>query len=125
MPDLARRSGLTPAQIQNLLNTYGRRYPTILAMASRAPELRERLCKQNPDIRAQLIHAVEHERTGTLADFLLRRTGIGTSPCMGKDCCESIAVQMGELHGWDRARIDREIRDYLDEIALGQQFRAA
>lgn len=125
VPDLARRSGLTPAQIQNLLNTYGRRYPTILAMASRAPELRERLCKQNPDIRAQLIHAVEHERTGTLADFLLRRTGIGTSPCMGKDCCEAIAVQMGELHGWDRARIDREIRDYLDEIALGQQFRAA
>jgi glycerol-3-phosphate dehydrogenase len=94
-------------------------------MASRAPELRERLCKQNPDIRAQLMHAVEHERTGTLADFLLRRTGIGTSPCMGKDCCETIAVQMGELHGWDRARIDREIRDYLDEIALGQQFRAA
>jgi glycerol-3-phosphate dehydrogenase len=125
VPDLARRSGLTPAQIQNLLNTYGRRYPAILAMAGRAPELRERLCKQNPDIRAQLIHAVEHERTGALADFLLRRTGIGTSPCMGKDCCETIAVQMGELHGWDRARIDREIRDYLDEIALGQQFRAA
>ena len=125
VPDLARRSGLEPAQIQNLLNTYGRRYPAILAMASRAPELRERLCKQNPDIRAQLMHAVEHERTGTLADFLLRRTGIGTSPCMGKDCCETIAVQMGELHGWDRARIDREIRDYLDEIALGQQFRAA
>ena len=125
VPDLARRSGLTPAQIQNFLNTYGRRYPAILAMAGRAPELRERLCKQNPDIRAQLMHAVEHERTGTLADFLLRRTGIGTSPCMGKDCCETIAVQMGELHGWDRARIDREIRDYLDEIALGQQFRAA
>jgi glycerol-3-phosphate dehydrogenase len=125
VPDLARRSGLEPAQIQNLLNTYGRRYPAILAMAGRAPELRERLCKQNPDIRAQLMHAVEHERTGALADFLLRRTGIGTSPCMGKDCCETIAVQMGELHGWDRARIDREIRDYLDEIALGQQFRAA
>ena len=125
VPDLARRSGLEPGQIQNLLNTYGRRYPAILAMASRAPELRERLCKQNPDIRAQLMHAVEHERTGALADFLLRRTGIGTSPCMGKDCCETIAHQMGELHGWDRARIDREIRDYLDEIALGQQFRAA
>jgi glycerol-3-phosphate dehydrogenase len=125
VPDLARRSGLTPAQIQNLLNTYGRRYPAILAMASRAPELKERLCQQNPDIRAQLMHAVEHERTETLADFLLRRTGIGTSPCMGKDCCETIAVQMGELHGWDRARIDREIRDYLDQIALGQQFRQA
>jgi glycerol-3-phosphate dehydrogenase len=123
--DLAHRSGLTPAQVQNILNTYGRRYPAVLTVASRAPELRERLCKQNPDIRAQLVHAVEHERTGALADFLLRRTGIGTSPCMGKDCCETIALQMGVLHGWDRARIDREVQEYLDEIALGQRFRAA
>jgi hypothetical protein len=32
---------------------------------------------------------------------------------------------MGELKGWGRERTDREIRDYLDEIALGQQFREA
>ena len=54
---------------------------------------------------------------------MLRRTGIGTSPCLGKDCCEPIGVWMGEARGWDRRRIDREIREYLDEIALGQQFR--
>jgi len=30
---------------------------------------------------------------------------------------------MGELRGWDRRRVDREIQDYLDEIALGQRFR--
>lgn len=123
--DLGRRSGLEPAQIQSLLNTYGRRYPAVLAVAGRAPELKERLCKQNPDIRAQLVYAVEHERTETLADFLLRRTAIGGSPCLGKDCCEQIAVWMGELRGWSRGRTDREIRDYLDEIALGQQFREA
>ncbi len=121
--DLAKRSGLEVAQIQNLLNTYGRRYPAVLAVAGRSSELRERLCKQNPDIRAQLAHAVEHERTETLRDFLLRRTGIGTSPCMGKDCCEQIALWLGELKGWTRERIDREIREYLDEIALAQRFR--
>jgi glycerol-3-phosphate dehydrogenase len=125
VPDLAHRSGLEPVQIQNLLNTYGRRYPSVLTVANRGPEFKERLCKQNPDIRAQLAYAAEHERTATLADFLLRRTGIGTSPCLGKDCCEAIALQMGELCGWNRERIDQEIRDYLDEIALGQQFREA
>ena len=123
--DLGKRSGLEPAQIQNLLNIYGRRYPTILAVAGRSPELKERLCKQNPDVRAQLMYAVEHERAETLADFLLRRTGIGTSPCLGKDCCEQIALWMGELKGWGRERIDREIHAYLGEIALGQQFREA
>jgi glycerol-3-phosphate dehydrogenase len=123
IPDLGHRSGLQPAQVQNLLNTYGRRYPTVLAVAGRAPEMKERLCPQNPDIRAQLVYAVEHERTETLADFMLRRTGIGTSPCLGKDCCEPIARWLADLKGWDRQRTDREIHQYLDEIALGQQFR--
>ncbi len=121
--DLGKRSGLEPAQIQNLLDIYGRRYPTILALAGRSPELKDRLCARNPDIRAQLTHGVEQERAETLVDFLLRRTGIGTSPCRGKDCCEQIAVWMAELKGWSRARTDREIHDYLDEIALGEQFR--
>lgn len=120
---LANRSGLGVDQIQNLLNTYGRRYPTVLGVAGRSGELKTRLCKQNPDIRAQLVYAVEHERTETLADFMLRRTGIGTSPCMGTDCCEEIARWMGELKAWSRGRTEREIREYLDEIALSQQFR--
>ncbi len=121
--DLARRTGLDPEEVQNLLATYGRRYQAVLDIAERGPELKERLCKQNPDIRAQLLYALEHELTETLTDFLLRRTGIGTSACMGRDCCEQIARWMGEARGWDRRRIDREIQEYLDEIALGQRFR--
>ncbi len=122
--DLARRAGLQPDQIQNLLDTYGRRYPAVLSVAARAPELRERLCPQNPDIRAQLVYAVEHERTESLQDFLLRRTGIGTSACQGKDCCEAIARWLGELKGWDGRRVDREIEEYLAEVGLGERFRA-
>ena len=121
--ELSRRSGLDPEQIQHLVETYGRRYPAVLEIAARGAELRERLCKQNPDIRAQLVYAVRHEQAETLRDFLFRRTGIGTSPCLGKNCCEQIAVWMGEIYGWDRERRDREIREYLDEVALGQRFR--
>ncbi len=121
--DLSRRTGLDPEQIQHLVETYGRRYTDLLDIAGQGPELRERLCKQNPDIRAQLVYAMKHEEAMTLGDFLLRRTGIGTSQCLGKNCCEQIAVWMGEFRGWDRQRIDREIREYLDEVALGQRFR--
>ncbi|MBI2116568.1 MAG: glycerol-3-phosphate dehydrogenase [candidate division NC10 bacterium] len=121
--DVARRSGLDPDQIQNLLQIYGRRYPAVLESAARAPELRERLCKQNPDIRGQLLYALEHELTETLSDFLLRRTGIGTSACMGLDCCRQIAAWMGEVRGWDARRVNGEIEAFLDEIALGQRFR--
>jgi len=121
--DLSRRTGLDPEQIQNIIQTYGQRYTAVLRIAERGPELKERLCKSNPDIRAQLLYAGEYELTETVRDFLLHRTGIGTSSCLGKDCCEQIAKWMGELRGWDRGRIDREIQDYLDEVALGQRFR--
>jgi glycerol-3-phosphate dehydrogenase len=124
VPDLAFRSGLAREQIQNLLDTYGRRYTAVLGVAGRSPEMKERLCAHAPDIRAQLVYALEHELTESLSDFLLRRTGIGTGPCLGKDCCERIAVLMGEAKGWGRAHIDREIAAYLDEVALGQQFRS-
>ncbi|MFA5026879.1 MAG: FAD-dependent oxidoreductase, partial [Candidatus Methylomirabilota bacterium] len=123
--DLARRSGLLPEQIENLLAVYGRKYPAVLTLAGQSPELRGRLCGNSPDIRAQLRYAVEQERTETLADFLLRRTGIGTGPCLGRDCCERIACEMGALKGWEPGRVEREIASYLDEIALGQQFRSA
>jgi glycerol-3-phosphate dehydrogenase len=125
VPDLARRSGLTVEQIQNLLDTYGRKYSALLALAARNPELRERLCEGNPDIRAQLVYAVEQERAETLTDFLLRRTGIGNSQCLGRDCCRRIAGWMGELKGWTPERAEREVMEYLEEIALGQSFRTA
>jgi glycerol-3-phosphate dehydrogenase len=121
--ELARHTGLEVEQIQTLVTTYGRAYPAILALAGEQPELAERLCPSNPDIRAQLVHAVARERAETLADVLLRRTGIGGSPCLGRDCCERIARWMGQLKGWTPARVDQEIRDYLEEIALGQRFR--
>ncbi len=123
--DLARRSGLEPTQIQALIATYGRRYPSVLALAGKSPELKERLCRHNPEIRAQLLYALEHERAETLRDFLLRRIGIGTSRCQGRDCCEAIARWMGEIRGWSPERTQQEIEAYLAEIALGQQFRTS
>jgi len=121
--DLSRRTGLDLEQVQHLVETYGRRCTDLLEIAGQGPELRERLCKQNPDIRAQLVYAVKHEEAMTLRDFLLRRTGIGTRQCLGKNCCEQIAVWMAEMWSWDHHRIDQEIREYLDEVALGQRFR--
>jgi glycerol-3-phosphate dehydrogenase len=119
----AQQSGLDPEQVQNLITTYGRRSADLLTLAQQSPELRERLCPSKPDIRAQVVYALKMERVETLADFLLRRTGIGTSPCLGKDCCAGIAQEIGRLRGWTAERTDREIREYLEEIALGQAFR--
>ena len=94
------------------MTTYGRAYPAVVELAGKVPNGAERLCPSNPEIVAQLHHAVQDEMTVSLQDFLLRRTGIGTSHCQGLDCAESIGGRMGQLLGWSRRRLDAELDAY-------------
>ena len=73
---------------------------------------------------AQLHHAVQEELTVSLQDFLLRRTGIGTSRCQGGDCGEAIARRLGSLGGWSARRLDAELEAYQAHVARSQRFRA-
>ena len=121
----AARYGVEPALLETLVETYGRRYREVLDRTVSRPDLKARLCPSNPDIAAQLAQAVEGEAALSLEDVLLRRTGIGTSPCLGRDCAETIAGRMAALCGWDHARQERELAAYWEEVALGQRFREA
>jgi glycerol-3-phosphate dehydrogenase len=81
------------------------------------------LCPSNPEIVAQLHHAVQDEMAVSLQDVLLRRTGIGTSLCQGLDCAEAIAERMGQLHGWTPRRLAAELDAYGAHVARSQRFR--
>ncbi len=52
----------------------------------------------------------------TLADILLRRTVVDWTRCMGLDCAAAAAEVMGSYLGWDRQRIDQEVRNYRSEL---------
>ena len=88
----------------------------------RNPAAGERICPRNPDVAAQVEVAVKREWAVTLADLLLRRTGIGTSPCLGLDCAERAAAWMGRAAGWSDARRAAEIGAYRRLIQ--QRYRA-
>jgi len=60
----------------------------------------------------------------SLQDFLLRRTGIGTSRCQGRDCAEAIARRMAPLTGWSARRLEAELEAYQAQVARSQRFRA-
>ena len=64
---------------------------------------------ENPDIVAQLHLAVQDEMAVSLQDVLLRRTGIGTSLCQGRDCAEAIGRRMASLLGWSPRRLAAEL----------------
>ena len=114
-------SGLDRPTLQTLLTTYGRVYPRVVELAGKVPAGAERLCPHNADIVAQLHHAVQEELTVSLQDFLLRRTGIGISRCLGEDCADAIGRRMAPLLGWSSRRLDAEMEAYHTHVARSRR----
>jgi glycerol-3-phosphate dehydrogenase len=116
-------TGLAPETLETLVATYGRLYPRVVDLVGKVPGGAERLCPTNPDVVAQLHHAVQDELTISLQDFMLRRTGIGTSRCQGEDCAEPIARRMAPLLGWSARRLDAELEAFDAHVARSRRFR--
>jgi glycerol-3-phosphate dehydrogenase len=121
-PEMA-ASGLAPETLETLVTTYGRVYPRVVELVGKVPGGAERLCPTNPDVVAQLHHAVQDELTVSLQDFMLRRTGIGTSRCQGEDCAEGIARRMATLLGWSARRLDAELEAFDAHVGRSRRFR--
>jgi glycerol-3-phosphate dehydrogenase len=117
-------TGLSSATLETLVTTYGRVYPRVVELIGKVSGGAERLCPTNPDVVAQLHHAVQDELTVSLQDFMLRRTGIGTSSCQGEDCAESIARRMAALLGWSARRLDAELEAFDAHVARSHRFRS-
>jgi glycerol-3-phosphate dehydrogenase len=116
-------TGLERDTLETLVTNYGRAYPRVVELAGKVQGGAERLCPTNPDIVAELHHAVHDELTVSLQDFLLRRTGIGTSRCQGDDCAEPIARRMGALLGWSPRRLEAELDAFHAHVARSRRFR--
>ena len=119
----AAATGLGRETLETLVTTYGRVYPRVLELAGKVAGGTDRLCPSNPDLVAQLHHAVQGELVVSLQDFLLRRTGIGTSRCQGRDCAEAIAQRMARLCGWSGRRLAAELEAYEAHVVRSQRFR--
>ncbi len=116
-------SGLPRETLETLVTTYGRAYSRVIDLAGKVAGGTERLCPSNPDIVAQLHVAVQDEIAVSLQDFLLRRTGIGTSRCQGMDCAEAIGGRMARLCGWTPRRLEAELDAYHAHVARSHKFK--
>ncbi|HEY8490283.1 MAG TPA: glycerol-3-phosphate dehydrogenase [Dehalococcoidia bacterium] len=114
--ELAERYGLERDSLQMLVDLYGGRFRAVLDLAEARPQLRARFCPGNPDIAAELVYAVEREEAQTLADVLLRRTGVGWSACRGQDCAEAAAAVLVRHGLWEPDRAGEEVERYRREI---------
>jgi glycerol-3-phosphate dehydrogenase len=121
LDEMARRWHVEPTTVARLYGLYGSRYTEVLALIDRDRGLGERFCPHNPDIKAEIIYALEREQAVSLADIFLRRTAIGWSQCLGLDCARRAATVMARYLGWDDQRVQEVVWGY--QIELERTFR--
>ncbi|MEQ6903251.1 glycerol-3-phosphate dehydrogenase/oxidase [Nocardioides sp. YIM 152588] len=116
----ARNPDFSPETVRHLARHHGTEHDAVLALARTDAALGGPL-DADGEILAQAVVAARHESARTLADVLLRRTGLGTLGHPGLDVLELVAEVVGVELGWDDARRDAEVRDVHARLTLPWQ----
>lgn len=103
-------SGLPKPSLRHL-RVYGAAIPGVLALG------REVLCEHSGAIAGEVRHAMRNEHVTTLADIMLRRTGISWAACRGLCCHRRIAAIAAEEAGWSSDQVTDQVRAFEEEVA--------
>lgn len=99
--------------LTHLIRNYGARATQVLEIALNQPGMLDPLWQTEPDILAEIEHALSHEMACRLEDVLFRRTGLGTLGRPPMALLERVANLMAERFGWDDERKASEIQTVL------------
>jgi glycerol-3-phosphate dehydrogenase len=86
----------------------------VLRLVEADANLARPLADGQPEIGAQVVHAVRAELAVALGDVVFRRTGLGTLGNPGETALIGAARLMGGMLGWDRAERMRQVERVLD-----------
>jgi len=119
---LANEYGIGVETLDRLVSLYGSRCTEVLDYVKKDKRLKERICKTQPDIMAEVVHAIEKESALTLNDIMIRRSLIAFRECEGLDCCAKVAKKMGSLLHWNRREISAQVSAYKNEIGMRHAY---
>jgi glycerol-3-phosphate dehydrogenase len=91
-----------------LARIYGTELPAVMEIAC-SDEQYAVVLDSDGEMSAQVLYAIREEMALTLADILIRRTGIGTLGYPGDQVLETIAQIAARELKWDRSRLEREM----------------
>jgi glycerol-3-phosphate dehydrogenase len=103
--------GHLPPAITDHLERYG---AAAAAIARRGAEI---VCEHAGAVVGEVEHAVKNEGATSVADVLMRRTGIAWHTCRGLCCHAGVAGLMAEMLGWDSLETERHVATYEREVA--------
>ncbi|MEQ9671762.1 glycerol-3-phosphate dehydrogenase [Coleofasciculus sp. G2-EDA-02] len=106
------RTSLPLATIHHLFDIYGAKALDILALTDEEPELAQGITPNLPDIKAQIIYAVQSEFARTLVDIARRRTSLAMHTNYGFDILPVLTDTLSQYGGWSSAQCDRQVEEY-------------
>jgi glycerol-3-phosphate dehydrogenase len=116
-----RPHGLDPEVIERLVYHYGSQYHQILDYLDEDPNFGQTIRDNSLIIKAEIVHAVRAEMAQTLADVVLRRTGLGAAGPPDIASLRACAEIMGAELGWDQDGKNQQIDDVLAAYPLGSK----
>lgn len=105
-----RGSGL-PLPVKQHLRIHGGAIEQVIAAGS------DVICEHAHAIAGEVIHSAANEQVETLADIMMRRTGISWASCRGLCCHNEAARLAGDILGWDEAGREAQVRAFEAEVA--------
>jgi glycerol-3-phosphate dehydrogenase len=103
---------------EHLRRRYGALAPQVGRTLARDGSLARPLVADLPDLRAEVIWAVEQQMALTLEDVLMRRLHVHLrSRSDGDEVAREAARLMAARLGWDEARLEAEVRRYEEALA--------
>ena len=100
-----------PFAVQRHLRIYGAAISDILCRGT------EVISGSANAITGEVAYVCEREHVETLADIMLRRTGISWSAARGLDCHEAVSRQAAHLLGWNEAERLQQVFEFETEVA--------
>ncbi|MDJ0571312.1 MAG: glycerol-3-phosphate dehydrogenase [Pleurocapsa sp. MO_192.B19] len=105
-------STLSTNTIDHLFTIYGAKALEVLTLTKENPELSEPLSPDLPDIKAQIVYAVESEFAHTLVDIMRRRTTLAMNGHYGMDLLPILTETLQKHCGWTQEKCDRACAEY-------------
>jgi glycerol-3-phosphate dehydrogenase len=100
---------LAPPIIRHLMTIYGDRVAPIVRLMAERSEWRMPLIPGQPNVGAEVIHAIHNEMACTLADIVVRRTELGAMGHPGADIVQAAGTIAAVELNWDAERLKTEL----------------
>jgi len=118
-------SQISPPTIDHLVRSYGSDYPSLRKLIGNNDEDIPLDPNANQVIRAQVLHAVNEEMAVKLSDFIMRRSGLGSTGRPEEDSLRMSADVMADELKWDankRVKEIDEVKTVYDQLGLGERI---